>query len=116
MKVFLLNVFGPGFFGLSFLVLSSALSAETPVTSIEPVRQAELMHLLKQDCGSCHGLTLKGGLGPALLAENLTGKPVSFLASTILNGRPGTAMPPWKGLLKPEEAEWLASVLVRGEP
>ncbi|MCK4708176.1 MAG: cytochrome c [Gammaproteobacteria bacterium] len=83
--------------------------------SLSEKRQQELLHLLKQDCGSCHGLTLKGGLGPALLPENLTGKPVPFLTTTILNGRPGTAMPPWKGLLKPEEAEWIAGVLVRGE-
>ena len=27
-------------------------------------RQDELLHLLRQDCGSCHGLTLRGGLGP----------------------------------------------------
>lgn len=98
------------------LVLSSALSAQVPATSVDPARQAELLHLLKQDCGSCHGLTLKGGLGPSLLPGNLTGKPISFLASTIMNGRPGTAMPPWKGLLKSEEAEWLAGVLVTGQP
>ncbi len=96
------------------LLLSSSLFAQAP-DEIGSARQAELLHLLKQDCGSCHGLTLKGGLGPALLPENLTGKPVSFLAYTILEGRPGTAMPPWKFLLKPEEAEWLAGVLVKGE-
>ena len=28
-------------------------------------RQAELTHLVKHDCGSCHGMTMKGGLGPA---------------------------------------------------
>ena len=99
--------------GISLVMLSSSLFAEAP--AVNEARQHELLHLLKQDCGSCHGLTLKGGLGPALLPENLTGKPVSFLTSTILNGRPGTAMPPWKGLLKPEEAEWIANVLVKGE-
>ena len=100
--------------GLSLVITSSTLLAQTPVDNIEQSRQAELLHLLIQDCGSCHGLTLKGGLGPALLPENLTGKPVSFLTYTILNGRPGTAMPPWKGLLKPEEAEWIAAKLVKG--
>ena len=28
-----------------------------------------LEHLVKQDCGSCHGLTLKGGLGPGYPAR-----------------------------------------------
>lgn len=27
-------------------------------------RQAQLQHLLEQDCGACHGLHLTGGLGP----------------------------------------------------
>ncbi len=109
MKVFLLST------GLAFIMASSNLFAQTQVTAINGVRQHELLHLLKQDCGSCHGLTLKGGLGPALLPENLIGKPVPYLAFTIMNGRPGTAMPPWKFLLKQEEAEWLAEVLVRGD-
>ena len=112
-----MKVFRPSFMAISLFILASfvtmAQSAED--FSLSEKRQQELLHLLKQDCGSCHGLTLKGGLGPALLPENLTGKPVPFLTSTILNGRPGTAMPPWKGLLKPEEAEWIAGVLVRGE-
>ena len=101
--------------GIALVLLSSALLAQAPTTSVGEARQHELMHLLKQDCGSCHGLTLKGGLGPALLPENLIGKPAPFLATTILNGRPGTAMPPWKGLLKPEEAAWMANVLISGE-
>jgi hypothetical protein len=33
-------------------------------------RQKELIHLVRQDCGSCHGMTLQGGLGPALLPAN----------------------------------------------
>ena len=111
-KVLLLKV-GPGLV-LGLVMVSSVSSAQTPTVNISQSRQVELLHLLKQDCGSCHGLTLKGGLGPALLPEYLIGKPVSFLTYTILNGRPGTAMPPWKGLLRPEEAEWIAGKLVKG--
>ena len=102
-------------FWLSFLILSPALFAQAPASTIDQTRQMELRHLLKQDCGSCHGLTMGGGLGPSLRAENLVGKPVSYLAWTILNGRPGTAMPPWKALLNAEEAEWLAQVLKSGD-
>lgn len=111
MKLFRLNLM---MFLLFPGVIFSNIAQSSEDISINAKRQQELLHLLKQDCGSCHGLTLKGGLGPALLPQNLSGKPVSFLAYTILNGRPGTAMPPWKFLLKPEEAEWLAGVLVRG--
>ncbi len=55
---------------------------------------------------------MKGGLGPALLPANLQGKPAPFITSTILDGRPGTAMPAWKSLLTVEEAEWLTSLLL----
>ncbi len=75
------------------------------------VRQAELRHLLKNDCGACHGLTLKGGMGPALLPDNLQGKPDEFLINTILQGRKGTAMPPWKAFMNTDDALWLVRQL-----
>lgn len=77
-------------------------------------RKAEIDHMVKQDCGSCHGMTLKGGLGPALLPEYLEGKPIAFLQHTILYGRGGTAMPPWKTLLTEQEALWIAQQLKAG--
>ena len=77
-------------------------------------RQTELLYLLKQDCGSCHGMTLKGGLGPALLPNALQGKPKELLVLTIMEGRSGTAMPPWKAMLTQAEAEWIAQQLQQG--
>lgn len=77
-------------------------------------RQAELLFLLKQDCGSCHGMTLKGGLGPALLPENLSTKNTAVLTQIILNGRPNLGMPAWKSLLSEQDAAWLAKKLVEG--
>jgi cytochrome c55X len=87
---------------LSALVLP-AFHAE----GLAPERQVALENLLRQDCGSCHGMTLKGGLGPPLRPENLAGKPEASLIDTLLNGRPGTAMPPWKGFFSADEAAWL---------
>lgn len=74
-------------------------------------RQQVLRNLLKHDCGACHGLTLNGGLGPALLPDNLKTKSDDFLVQTILEGRKGTAMPPWKPFLNVEEARWLVMLL-----
>jgi len=82
--------------------------------TLSNARQNELTHLVKQDCGSCHGMTLKGGLGPALLMENLQDKPILFIQNTILYGRSGTAMPPWKTLLTEQEALWIAEQLKQG--
>ena len=84
-------------------------------TEISQQRRDELRNLLLQDCGSCHGLTLKGGLGPALTPEALAGKPAEFLQLTILHGRPGTAMPPWRTFINETESLWLANRLLAGE-
>lgn len=85
----------------------------TPVPS--EARQRELLHLLKQDCGACHGMTLQGGLGTPLTAEALRDKPVDSLVATILGGRPGTAMPPWKPFMSEQEARWLVELLQAGQ-
>jgi cytochrome c55X len=50
-------------------------------------------------------------MGPALLPETLAGKSDEFLADTILNGRPDTAMPPWQPFMNRDEALWLVDVL-----
>jgi cytochrome c55X len=75
-----------------------------------------LARLVRHDCGACHGMTLKGGLGPELLPAALAGKPPEFLQWVILNGRPGTAMPAWSALLTPAEAAWIAKRLRAGLP
>lgn len=91
---------------------SSAIQSEKQVLSHE--RKEQLIHMVKQDCGSCHGMTLKGGLGPALLPENVKDKPILFLQNTILYGRPGTAMPPWKTILTKQETLWISQQLQQG--
>ncbi|MFN2309356.1 MAG: cytochrome c [Gammaproteobacteria bacterium] len=96
-------------------LLALLCGASLAAGAIEPARQAELRYLLKQDCGSCHGMTLKGGLGPPLRPADLVGKPDALLMISILDGRPGTAMPPWRGLLSEAEAQWLVETLRRGE-
>ncbi|PKH85355.1 c-type cytochrome [Colwellia sp. Bg11-28] len=96
----------------------AAAVAANDITSEKELSQArkdQLTHIVKQDCGSCHGMTLKGGLGPALLPENLEGKSVPFLQHTILYGRTGTAMPPWKPLLTEQEALWISQQLKAGK-
>ncbi|MEN8168977.1 MAG: cytochrome c [Pseudomonadota bacterium] len=85
-------------------------------TELSAQREAELIHLLRQDCGSCHGMTLKGGLGPSLLPERIGALPPEFLINTVLEGRKGTAMPPWKNMLSREEVSWMVEQLQKGVP
>lgn len=58
---------------------------------------------------------MTGGLGPALTPASLAGKAPVMLREVILNGRPGTPMPPWKPFMSAQEAEWLVKRLLHGE-
>ncbi len=79
-----------------------------------PARQARLAEIVAEDCGACHGMTRKGGLGPPLLTKNLAGYDDRTLATVVLDGRPDTPMPPWRGLLSDDDALWIARYL-KGE-
>jgi len=92
----------------------SLLITQTAIADVSAVRQNELLYFLRQDCGSCHGITLKGGLGPSLLPQALKGKTEAYLVNTILEGRDNTAMPPWKPMLSFDDAKWLAEQLKDG--
>lgn len=99
---------------LSLLLATSAAVADPGAAAPDATRQRTLSDLLIQDCGSCHGLTLAGGLGPALVPERLAGHDVDTLSRVILDGLPGTAMPPWRAILSADEARWLAQRLLDG--
>ena len=75
----------------------------------------ELRNLVIQDCGSCHGMTLKGGLGSPLRPDDLEYLETRALAMIVLDGIPGTPMPPWRGLLSVGDAHWIATRLKNGE-
>ena len=88
----------------------------TPVSAApDTARQAELLYLLKHDCGSCHGMTRKGGLGPPLLPETIRARPIPLMVNTVLDGRPGTPMPPWRGELSEQDVRWLIDAMQKGE-
>ena len=102
----------PVWFALSLLLAGPLPAAD----GLGEQREQELRNLLVQECGSCHGLTLQGGLGPSLSAQRLTGRSPEDLSAVILHGRPGSAMPPWDALLTAAEARWIAERLLQGEP
>jgi cytochrome c55X len=92
---------------LALFLITPALAGD-----LSAERAAELERLVRQDCGSCHGMTLKGGLGSDLRAETLAGAEPQTLVQIILDGVPGTAMPPWRPLLTEGEALWIAEYLL----
>jgi len=95
-------------------LFSMAAAAAAATAGITPARQKELHNLVVQDCGSCHGLTMKGGLGKPLLPEELAPFPDEAIAAVILDGVSGTPMPPWRGLISEAEALWIARELKQG--
>lgn len=97
-------------FGL--IMAPASVMGDGPTTPV--VEQARLANLVIQDCGSCHGLTLRGGLGPPLRPGDLGDLPLEAIAAIIREGVPDTAMPPWKSLLSPEEIHWISQQLKSG--
>lgn len=97
-------------------LVSALASASDAPQAPAPERARELVHIVRQDCGSCHGLAFKGGLGPALTPETLADKPAEGLVATIVGGRPGTPMPPFHTILSEAEAVWIVDQLMRGFP
>ncbi|WP_260023513.1 c-type cytochrome [Ruegeria conchae] len=104
---------GPGWTARA--VLTTAVLVATSAFAADTLDPNALKRLVHQDCGSCHGLSLKGGLGPDLRTETLEHYDADVLTGVILDGIPDTAMPPWRPLISEEEAEWIARYLLAQE-
>jgi cytochrome c55X len=99
-------------FALCWICGVACAVAATP----DAARRNELIRMVRNDCGSCHGMRLSGGLGLPLTPDTLKDKPDSGLVATVLYGRPGTPMPPWQAFLSEAEAEWIVENLKQGFP
>lgn len=75
-----------------------AAPAPSPAAEVKPI-----VKLYQDTCGGCHSPNRQGATGPALIPQRIGGLGDDFLKAVILNGRPGTAMPPWKGVLSEEQ-------------
>ena len=102
---------------LPLLILTLALlPAWAQADEPGPERQAQLIRMVRQDCGSCHGIQLTGGMGPELTQARMLDIPFDSLLATIYNGRPGTPMPGWKSMISEADATWIARQLQAGLP
>ncbi|HRP27318.1 MAG TPA: cytochrome c, partial [Burkholderiaceae bacterium] len=68
---------------------AAVLAAGATQAQVSPERQQTLVHIVRQDCGACHGLQLTGGLGPAITRERMADFPYDSLVAVIYHGRPG---------------------------
>ena len=90
-------------------------TARLQAAELSSADKARLVNLVREDCGSCHGLTLKGGLGKPLTPDHLKVWSHEQIVLIILDGVPGTPMPPWRPLLSEDEAAWIATRLQQGD-
>ncbi|MGB8360911.1 MAG: cytochrome D1 domain-containing protein [Acidimicrobiia bacterium] len=61
-------------------------------------------------CAGCHGTDRRGATGPALLPERLS-QPDEYYHEVIMNGKPGTVMPPWGEQLTDEDITTLVAFI-----
>src|SRR5690349_672779 len=123
----LLAVGIPGFFvltAMSTLADSSPSpnasgSAATGATAL-PGDPAKGATVYAQNCTTCHGGALEGGIGPALNPiEKLPGvsNPLdpTYLIDTITNGKTdgGKVMPAWKGKLSEQDIKDVAAFIIQ---
>lgn len=82
---------------------------EGPVGEGDPAKGEQIF---AQNCASCHGPDAAGGsLGPTLISAEVAANDDDFFRETIINGRTGTAMPPWGNVLSGQDVADVISFL-----
>ncbi len=84
-------------------VVSTGLVAGTSNMDVEKV--------FEKECQGCHGPNHEGGVGSDLRPKVISKKNAYVLAETILNGRSGTAMPPFKEKFSKGDADKMVDYL-----
>ena len=73
-----------------------------------PAGAAGAQHLYQEHCVACHGESRLGGIGPALLPENLERLRTSEAVRVIREGRMATQMPAFGDKLSADQTQQLA--------
>ncbi len=81
------------------------------VGSTTPVHGADAQALYQQHCAACHGESRLGGVGPALLPENLERLRKAEAVKVIRDGRVATQMPGFADQLSGEQAQQLGDLI-----
>jgi nitrite reductase (NO-forming)/hydroxylamine reductase len=67
--------------------------------------------MFEKECQGCHGPNHEGGVGADLRPDKIAKKNAYTLVQTILNGRPGTAMPPFSEKMNKADAQKMVDYL-----
>lgn len=77
----------------------------------QPASAAETLKLFKDHCAECHNANRLGGMGPALLPENLKRLRKPAAIEVIKNGRIATQMPAFSEKLSDKQVESLVEYI-----
>ena len=101
--------------GAAIVVLSWVLTAAAATGTEEPVSGESGSEytgaLYATHCASCHGTSRLGGIGPALLPENLRRLKPEKAVKVIANGAPASQMPAFDGTLTESQIALLADYI-----
>ncbi len=105
----LVSLIRAGAWGQPAQAANAAPSSDETFAGVPP----QAISLFSQNCASCHGATGEGSviappLNSAALRARLTD---DALAATIRNGRPGTRMPAWGGILNQNDISSLVTLI-----
>src|SRR5258705_876855 len=79
----------------SIVLLLSSLTAQSSPTAAPAIDWAKAKRVFDANCAGCHGPEGVGGKGPALAVAKLSrARTDEQLAGVIVDGIPGTVMPP----------------------
>ncbi|NPA66027.1 MAG: nitrite reductase [Epsilonproteobacteria bacterium] len=96
---------------LNKLFISAAAVAVVSTGLFAGTSNMDVASVFEKECQGCHGPNHEGGVG-ADLRPNVIAKKNSYeLAQTILNGRPGTAMPGFKDSFSKADADKMVDYL-----
>lgn len=96
---------------LNKIVTSVAAIAVVSTGLIAGTSNMDVEKAFERECQGCHGPDHQGGVGSDLRPDVVGKKNAYMLAETILNGRAGTAMPPFKEKFNKADADKMVDYL-----
>ncbi|VAW99150.1 Nitrite reductase associated c-type cytochorome NirN [hydrothermal vent metagenome] len=101
---------GCGWFLASLLFVTNSF-AENDIAKNNGIEKSEVQKLYQQHCASCHAASRLGGMGPALLPENLKRLRKNKALNIIEKGRAATQMPAFGNVLTASQRQLLVKYI-----
>lgn len=95
----------------NIIISSISFSASIVFITNSYAEQSAVLKLYQQHCASCHATTRLGGMGPALLPDNLKRLRKNKAIKVIENGRAATQMPAFGKVLSPKQIKSLTKYI-----